>query len=234
MATHAVQPAGLVAARSYEHTERIGFAIFMVVAPLIVLAATILHPPHAAENGTEYYQAAHDHSDAFYVSHTLFFLGGVAMLPAVIGLTRLVQRSHPKAAFWGLVLSAMGFMAWGALDGMDFMTYVAGSSSNLDTATMQTYVDDALANTAILVPTTIVFLLLIIGLCVLCVGLHRAAIIPFWLALLMPLGVLGVISFLEYPPLLIGSALLLVASIGTVGLRQLRAPDDAEAEARPV
>jgi hypothetical protein len=233
VATHAVQPAGVVA-RSYDHTERIGFAIFMVVAPLIVLAATILHPPHAAENGTEYYQAAHDHSDAFYVSHTLFFLGGVAMLPAVIGLTRLVQRSHPKAAFWGLGLSAMGFMAWGALDGMDFMTYVAGSSSNLDTATMQTYVDDALANTAILVPTTIVFLLLIIGLCVLCVGLHRAAIIPFWLALLMPLGVLGVISFLEYPPLLIGSALLLVASIGTVGLRQLRAPDDAEAEARPV
>jgi hypothetical protein len=228
MATHAVQPAA-VSARSYEHTERIGFAIMMIVAPLIVLAATILHPPHAAENGTEYYHAAADHSDAFYVSHTLFFLGGVALLPAVIGLTRLVQRSHPKAAFWALVLSAMGFMAWGALDGMDFMTYVAGSSSNLDPAVMQTYVDDALANTAILVPVTLVFLLLIVGLVVTGVGLHRAGIIPFWLAMLMPLGVLGVISFLEYPPLLIASGLLLCASIGTVGVRQLRAPDDATA-----
>ena len=42
----------------------------MVLGPLIVLAATILHPPHAAENGTEYYQAAHDHSNQFYVAHT--------------------------------------------------------------------------------------------------------------------------------------------------------------------
>lgn len=47
------QPPPGAAAASYEHTERVGFAIFMVVAPLIVLAATIIHPPHAAENGTE-------------------------------------------------------------------------------------------------------------------------------------------------------------------------------------
>jgi hypothetical protein len=72
----------------------------------------------------------------------------------------------------------MGLIGWGALDGMDFMTYVAGSSSNLDTNTMQTYVDDALANTAIIVPVTVVFALLIIGLCLIAVGLHRAAIIP--------------------------------------------------------
>jgi hypothetical protein len=228
MAAHAVQPAGVVA-RSYDHTERIGFAIFMVVGPLIVLAATIIHPPHAAENGTEYYQAAHDHSNQFYVSHTLFFLGAVTLLPAIIGLTRLVQRSHPKAAFWGLVLTAMGFVSWGAFDGMDFMTYVAGSSSNLDTNTMQKYVDDALANTAILIPTTIVFVLLVTGLSVTCVGLHRAGILPFWVALLMPIGVIGVLAFLEYPPLLIASGLCLCASVGTVGVRQLRAPDDATA-----
>ena len=228
MATHASRPAGVVA-RSYDHTERIGFGIFMIVGPLITLAATILHPPHAAENGTEYYHAAADHSDAFYVSHTLFFLGAVFLLPAVIGLTRLVRRSHPKAAFWGLVLSAMGFVSWGAFDGMDFMTYVAGSSSNLDTNTMQTYIDDALANTAILVPLTAVFLTLVIGLLVTCVGLHRAGILPFWVALLMPIGVIGVLSFLEYPPLLIASGLCLCASIGTVGVRQLRAPDDATA-----
>jgi hypothetical protein len=233
MATHSVHPAA-AGAVSYDHTERVGFAIFMVVGPLIVLAATIIHPPHAAENGTEYYQAAHDHSNQFYVSHTLFFLGAVFLLPAVIGLTRLVQRSHPKAAFWGLVLSAMGFVSWGAFDGMDFMTYVAGSSSNLDTSTMQTYIDDALANTAILIPLTAVFLTLVIGLLVTCVGLHRAGILPLWVALLMPIGVIGVLSFLEYPPLLIASGLCLCASIGTVGVRQLRAPDDAVAEARPV
>lgn len=114
------------------------------------------------------------------------------------------------------------------------MTYVAGSSSNLDSDTMQEYVDDALANTAILVPVSVVFFLLIIGLCVLAVGLHRAGIIPLWLGLLIPIGVLGVISFLEYPPLLIGSTLLLLASFGTVGVRQLRAPEGTLSEARSI
>jgi hypothetical protein len=226
MTTQSVPAVAL--ADGYDHTERICFAIFMVVAPLIVLAATIIHPPHGAENGTEYYQAAHDHSDRFYA--VLPRSGHPA--PGSDGAGAAGEPQPSQGGPLGGVLSAMGFIGWGALDGMDFMTYVAGSSSNLDTTTMQTYVDDALAKTAILVPVSIVFALLIIGMLVLCVGLHRAAIIPFWLALLMPLGVLGVISFLEYPPLLIGSALLLVVSIGTV--RQLRASEDAVAEARRV
>ena len=232
MASENVQPAG--AAASYANVERIGFGILMIFAPLVVLAACIIHPPHGAENGAEYYHAAQDQSTRFYIAHTLFFFGAVFLLPAVVGLARLLQHSHPKAAFWGGLLSLMGFIGWGALDGMDFMTYVAGSSSNLDTNTMQTYVDDALANSAVLIPTSVVFFLLIVGLCVIAVGLHRAAIIPFWLGLLMPLGVLGVISFLEYPPLLIGSGLLLLASFGTVGVRQLRAPDATAPQAAPI
>jgi hypothetical protein len=226
MASDAVQPAGAVAER-YAHTERIVFAIFMIVSPLIVLAATIIHPAHGIRvtAGGEYYGAAHDHTTQFYVAHTLFFLGGVTLLPAVIGLTRLVRRSHPEAALWGLVLSAMGFVGWGAFDGQDFMTYIAGSEKNLDTTTMQTYIDDALANTAVLIPTTIVFLLLVTGLVVTCVGLHRAGILTIGLALLLPVGVLGIMSFLEYPPLLIAAGLCLCASVGTVGVRQLRAPD---------
>jgi hypothetical protein len=225
MTVHSGQPARADA--SYGNVERVGFAIYMIVGPLLVLAATIIHPAHGIRvtSGSEYYGAAHDHTTQFYVAHTLFFLGAVFLLPAVIGLTRLVRRSHPKAAFWGLVLSAMGFVSWGAFDGEDFMTYVAGSEKNLDTNTMQTYIDDALANTAVTIPTGIVFLILVIGLVVTCVGLHRAGILNFWLALLLPIGVLGVLSFLEYPPLLIASGLCLCASVGTVGVRQLRAPD---------
>jgi hypothetical protein len=228
MEARPAQPAG-AAADSYEHTSRKGFAILMVIGSLIALAATIIHPPHGAENPVEYYQAAADHSDQFYVSHTLFFFAGVFLLPATIGLTRLVQPSHPKAAFWALVLSAMGFFAWACFDGFDFMTYIAGSSSNLDPSTMQQYIDDVDENTAVLVPVSIVFTTLIIGLSVLAVGLHRAGLMPLWRGLLFPIGVVGLLSFLEYPPLLIGSALLIVASVGLFGLQQLRAPDDAAA-----
>ena len=74
---------------------------------------------------------------------------------------------------------------------MDFMTYVAGSGSGLDTNTMQAYVDDALASTAIITSVSVVFLLLILGLCVISIGLHRAGIIPFWLVLLVSFGTVG-------------------------------------------
>jgi hypothetical protein len=48
MATQAV-PAVATAdsyEHSYEHTERIVYAIFMIVSPLILLVATIVHPKH--------------------------------------------------------------------------------------------------------------------------------------------------------------------------------------------
>jgi hypothetical protein len=138
MASDAVQPAGTTA-DSYAHTERKTFGAFMIVGSLVLLAATIIHPPHGIRvtDGSEYYGAAYDHTTQFYIAHTLFFLAGVTLIPAVIGLTRLVRPSHPKAAFWGLVLSAMGFVGWGAFDGMDFMTYIAGASKSLDTNTMR-------------------------------------------------------------------------------------------------
>ena len=235
MADHSVQPADAVA-ESYAHTERIVFAIYMILGPLILLTATIIHPPHGIRvtSGSEYYDAAHDHTTRFYIGHTCFFLGGAFLIPAVIGLNRLVRRTHPKAALWGLVLSAMGFVGWGAFDGMDFMTYIAGTETNLDTNTMQTYVDDALANTAVLIPTSIMFAILVTGLIVTCVGLHRAGILHFGLALLLPIGIVGIMSFLEYPPLLIAAGLCVCASIGTVGVRQLRAQDVTASQAAPV
>ena len=152
----------------------------------------------------------------------------------MIGLARLVQRSHPKAAFWGLVLSAMGFVGWGAFDGQDFMTYIAGSEKNLDTTMMQTYIDDALGDQAVLIPVFGVFSLLIIGLFVNGVGLHRAGILHFGFALLLPIGVLGVISTLNHPVLQIASALCVCAGVLPVGVRQLRASHATASQAAPV
>jgi hypothetical protein len=57
------------------------------------------------------------------------------------------------------------------------------------------------------------------------VGLHRAGIVNFFHALLLPIGVGGVISFLDSPPLEIASGVCVCVAVIPVGLRQLRAPD---------
>ena len=96
MAAYHSEPA--VAATSYDNVERIGFGLLMIGAPILMLGAAILHPPHAIENGTAYYHAAHDHTTAFYVSHTLFILAAVLFVPAVGGL---VRAKHPLRAYLG-------------------------------------------------------------------------------------------------------------------------------------
>jgi hypothetical protein len=227
-------------AESYAHVERKVFSIFMIVSPLILLVATIVHPKHGIgkTDGAEYYGAALDHTTRFYIAHTGYFLTGTTLIVAFLGLNRLVRRTHPKAAFWGLVLSAMGFVGWGAIDGMDFMTFNAGrftdSPPNLDQSTMQTYIDQALADNAVLIPVFGVFSLLLIGLVVNAVGMHRAGIVNFFHALLLPIGVGGVISFLDYPPLEIASGVCVCVAVIPVGWRQLRAPDATVPQATSV
>jgi hypothetical protein len=230
-----VHPASPPAATGYGGVERIGFGVLMIGAPILMLGAAVFHPKHGIESGPEYYAASHDHTTAFYVSHTLFFLAAVLFVPTIVGLARLVHPTHPKAAFWGCVLSLMGFVGYGALDGMDYMAWVAGDPhSGLDPATMQQYIDNALSSTPILIPVFVVFLLLLIGLSVLAVGLHRAGVLPLWLGVLMPLGMTGIASFLEYPVPLVLSAVALLASFGTVGVRLLRAPNGTLSQAAPV
>jgi hypothetical protein len=197
----------------------------MIVSPLILLVATIVHPPHGigVTDGASYYGAAYNHTTQFYIAHTGYFLTGATLIVAILGVLRLVRRTHPKAAHWGLVLSAMGFVGWGAIDGMDFMTFNAGNYKNLDMSTMQSYIDDALADSWVLTPVFGVFTLLIIGLVVTAVGMHRAGIHNLFLALLLPIGVAGVIFFLPYVPLEIAAGVCVCASVIPVGVRQLRA-----------
>jgi hypothetical protein len=233
MASDSDQPARVT--DSYANVERIVFGLAMIIAPILMLGAAIFHPPHGIENAAGYYSASHDHSMGFYVAHTCFFLSAVLFVLAIVGLARLVHPSHPKAAFWGCVLSLMGFIGYGALDGIDYMAWVAGKpDTGLDPTTMQRYIEVVLTTNAILVPVLLVFTLLPIGLIVLAVGVARAGVLPGWLAALMPLGMVGVAGSLQYPPLLVISALALLASFGFVGLRLLRAPSAALAEERPV
>ena len=220
---------------SYAHTERIGFAILMIAAPLFMLGAAFLHPPHGIESGAQYYSASHDHTNRFYIAHTLFFLAATCFVPSIVGLARLVHPSRPKAAFWGCVLSLMGLVGYGALDGIDYMAWVAGKpDTGLDPATMEQLIEVTLHINGILVPVLAVFTLLPIGLVVLAVGLSRARLLPRWLAAFMPLGMIGIAGSLQYPILLVLSGLALLASFGFVGLKLIRSPAGDLAAAGPV
>jgi Domain of unknown function (DUF4386) len=227
MATSSVPTEGS-ATNNYANGERIGFGLLLIGAPILMLGAAIFHPPHGIQSGEMYYMASHDHTAAFYIAHTCFFLAATLFVPGVVGLARLVHPTHAKAAFWGCILSLMGFVGYGALDGIDYMTWVAGKpGTGLDPTAMQALIEEALHTYAILIPVLLVFTLLPIGLIVLGVGLARAGVMPVWLAALMPIGMIGIAVSLQYPVALIFSGLALLASFGFVGLKLLRTPSTA-------
>jgi hypothetical protein len=53
MAIASVQPEG-TAANNYAKGERIGFGLLLIGAPILMLGAAILHPPHGIESGEMY------------------------------------------------------------------------------------------------------------------------------------------------------------------------------------
>jgi len=81
------------------------------------------------------------------------------------------------------------------------------------------------ADNPVLIPVTAIFTLLIIALVWIALAMHSAGIAPLWLGLLLPIGVTGVISFLNIPVLEIASGLCVCAAVIPVGIRQLRAAD---------
>jgi len=57
---------------------------------------------------------------------------------------------------------------------------------------------------------------------------------PFGLAVLMPLGLVGIAGSLQYPVLLVLSALALCASFGVIGVKLLRTPSASVSAVGPV
>ena len=143
-------------------------------------------------------------------------------------------RAIPRQRSGGCVLSLMGFVGWGALDGIDYMAWVSAKpGTGLDETTMVSFLEKALSSPGLMIPVLAVFTLLPIGLVVLAVGLMRAHVVPAWTAWLMPIGIIGIAGSLQYTVLLVLSALALLASFGYVGLRLLRTPDEAVAVVAP-
>lgn len=73
----------------------------------------------------------------------------------------------------------MGFIGYGALDGIDYMAWYAGSpDTGLDAATMQQFIVGALESVPLVGPVLLVFLSLPLGLIVLAIGTVRAGVLP--------------------------------------------------------
>src|SRR5215467_9118098 len=93
--------------KSYDETTRRGMAVAMVAAPVLWLGSTLALPTAATDDGAIVAGIAR-HPDRWYWFALLITLGTMLVVPALLGITRLLRDRAPRLALAGGLLAQFG------------------------------------------------------------------------------------------------------------------------------
>ena len=214
-----------------QHLRKTVAGACMVVGPLLLLAAFVISPRLETEAAAQLRVAA-EHVDRYYIVNLIAMIAVVLMVPAVLGLMHMVRERRPAHGAVGGGLSILGLLATMAGFGIAFAVWrmVADGVQPGDVALVESINETA----GVQIPIAIVGFAGAIGFAVLMLGMYRAHVVDWWMALCAALGV--VLINVAFPAgvlalAIVGGALLLVG-LGTIGLMVLR-ESDAEWEHTP-
>jgi GNAT superfamily N-acetyltransferase len=159
----------------------------LMVAPLVLLAGELLHPPFQRDPAQQLAVAAAN-PDRWYLGHLLSLIGFALLVPAILGLTQLVGQQRAALADLGGTLALLGVLAASGLLSIDGFGVWQMAQPAADPAEMAALLDRILTSPGMLT-LYLVSLASAVGLLVLVVGLYRAQVVPAWTAGLVAIGV---------------------------------------------
>jgi hypothetical protein len=198
----------------------------MVVAPLVLLVAMVIHP---ASDMNEAAQVAtiQDNLDAWYVAHLLALVSIAVMVPAVLGLMHMMREREVAFGHVGGGLAMLGLLAFAGIVAMELVMWqmAAGGSTREAVALLE-----RLNNTAgIVIPFAFVSFGFALGLACLAAGLYRARAVQSWMAISTAAGAVlfGFAIGTAMNWLTIVAAAFLVVGLGAIGRLVLNETDEA-------
>jgi hypothetical protein len=208
------------------HFRKIVAGACMVVAPLVLLAAMVIHPASDMDEATQVATIA-DNLDAWYVAHLLALISIAVMVPAVLGLMHMLREREVAFGHLGGGLAMLGLLAFAGIVGMELVMWqmVAGGSTREAVALLERLNDTA----GIVIPFVAVSFGFAFGLACLAIGLYRARAVQSWTAISVAVGavVFGFAIGAALNWLAIVAAAFLVVGLGTIGRMVLRETDEA-------
>jgi hypothetical protein len=208
------------------HSRKIVAGACMVVAPLVLLVAMVIHPASDMNEATQVATIA-DNLDAWYVAHLLALVSIAFMVPAVLGLMHMLREREVALAHVGGGLAMVGLLAFAGIVGMEMAMWqmVAGGSTREAVALLERLNDTA----GILIPFVLVSFGFALGLACLAVGLYRARVVQSWMAVSVATGatLFGFAVGTAMNWLAIVAAAFLVVGLGAIGRMVLRETDEA-------
>ncbi len=153
------------------HFRKTVAGICMVVAPLLLLIALIVHPETGTSERSIVAAAAGD-PDAWYAAHAVALASLALAVPATLGLMHMLRE---RAVAWGHVgggLTLLGLMAFVGIVAVDgFVGWQAGSG---DRAEMVALLERLYESAGYLVPFVVMSFGFVLGMLALVAGLLRA------------------------------------------------------------
>jgi hypothetical protein len=208
------------------HFRKIVAGACMVVAPLVLLAAMVIHPASDMDEATQVATIA-DNLDAWYVAHLLALVSIALTVPAVLGLMHMLREREVAFGHVGGGLAMLGLLAFAGVVGMELVMWqmVAGGSTREAVALLERLNETA----GIVIPLLLVSFGLSLGLACLAIGLYRARAVQSWMAISVASGaiLLGVAFGAALNWLAIVAAAFLVVGLGAIGRMVLRETDEA-------
>ena len=198
----------------------------MVVAPVVLLVAMVIHPASDMDEATQVATIA-DNLDAWYVAHLLAFVAIVLMVPALLGLMHMLRERQVALGHVGGGLAMLGLLAFTGIVAMELVMWqMAGAGSTAEAVALLERLNET---AGIVFPFVLLSFGFSLGMAFVAVGLYRARAVQSWMAVFVAVGALafGFAIAVATNWLTIVAAAFLVVGLGAIGRMVLRETDEA-------
>jgi hypothetical protein len=213
------------------HFRKMVAGCCMVLAPLVLLGAEIVHPEEKTD-GSDQLAVVANNLDQWYVAHLLAALAIVLMVPAVLGLMHMLREREVAYGHVGGGLAILGLLAVAAIVGMEIVMWQMGTVGA--NPQMSALADRLTDTTGIIVPFFVVAFGFMLGLICLAIGLYRAKVVQSWMSLFLIVAAVGFgVEFSAASNVFgIVAAAFLLVGLGSIG-RMVLAETDEDWEHTP-
>lgn len=154
-------------------------AICLIATPILLFAAVLLAPNTSDDAGKALNQVA-DNKARDVIGGLLFLFAPLVLVPAMMGVIRLMRRRGVTLGQVGAALIMFGGLMTMAFYGYGVVQYIAATESGLDHAQMAKLFD-AVDDSALQIPVILGFVVgLLIGSILLAIALWRNRVVPVW------------------------------------------------------
>jgi hypothetical protein len=208
------------------HSRKMVAGACMVVAPILLLVAMVIHPASDMDEATQVATIA-DNLDAWYAAHLIVLVSIVLTVPALLGLMHMLRERQVTLGHVGGGLGMVGLLAFVGIVAMELVLWQLVREG--DTATAMTLLQGLNESAGILIPFALMSFGFAIGMALLAVGLYRARAVQSWMAVCVGAGaiLIGLAFATALNWLAIVAAAFLVVGLGSIGRMVLRETDEA-------